>query len=202
MKDITRVLYPGHPVWPGDTAFRLEMTAMMAAGSSVNIMKLSTTTHLGTHLDAPYHYLKDGPRLETVPLELLIGDAELIHAPGHDPVGPEALHGYKALPERVLFYTGQPERWEAFPAFAPLTVALVLALAERGVKVVGTDGPSVDRVDSKDLPVHRAFAAHAMYIIEGLNLVGVAAGRHKLVCLPLSLAGADASPVRAVLLPS
>jgi arylformamidase len=198
MKDITRALYPGHPVWPGDTAFSLEVTARIDAGSSVNLMKLATTTHLGSHLDAPFHYLQNGPTLEAVPLALLVGEAQVIDARGHHPVGPEVLEG--PLPERVLFYSGQPARWERFPeGFAPLTTELIDALAERGVKLVGTDSPSVDAFSSKDLPVHHRIGAHGLYILEGLNLAGVAPGRYELICLPLSLVGADASPVRAVL---
>ncbi len=200
MKDITRVLHPGHPVWPGDTTFALEQSATLGEGSSVNIMKLTSTTHLGTHVDAPFHYLADGPRLAAVPLELLVGEAEVIDARGYHPVSPDVLAGHGALPERVLFYTGQPERWEAFPEdFAPLSPELVDALAARGVRLVGTDAPSMDAFASKELPVHAAFARHDMIIIEGLNLAHVALGRFELICLPLSLPHADASPVRAVL---
>lgn len=200
MKDITRVLYPDHPVWPGDTAFALEQTASIKEGSSVNVMKLSGSTHLGTHIDAPFHYLADGPRLGTVPLELLIGEAEVIDARGFAPVTPDALRRHEALPARVLFYTGEPERWERFPeSFAPLSAELVDVLAARGVRVVGTDAPSVDAFASKSLPVHAAFARNGMFILEGLNLSHVSLGRHELICLPLSLPHADAAPVRAVL---
>lgn len=200
MKDITRVLHPDHPVWPGDTAYILEMSATLGEGSSVNLMKLTTSTHLGTHLDAPFHYQEDGARLAAVPLELFVGEAEVIDARGYNPVTAEVLERYQALPERVLFYTGQPERWEAFPeSFAPLTPELVGALAGRGVRLVGTDAPSVDAFSSKDLPVHAAFAHHKMFIVEGLNLAHVGFSSYELLCLPLSLPHADAAPVRAVL---
>lgn len=200
MKDITRVLHPDHPVWPGDTAYSLEMSASLGEGSSVNLMKLTASTHLGTHIDAPFHYQRDGARLVAVPLELLVGEAEVIDARGFDPVTEEVLQPYQALPERVLFYTGQPERWESFPeSFAPLTPALVGALSERGVRLVGTDAPSVDAFSSKELPVHAAFARHGLIIVEGLNLAHVGFGSYELICLPLSLPHADASPVRAVL---
>lgn len=72
----------------------------------------------------------------------------------------------------------------------------------RGVRLVGVDTPSVDRATSKDLPAHAEFLAHDMAIIEGLVLRDVPEGRYHLVALPLRIEGSDASPVRAVLMPT
>ncbi len=72
-------------------------------------------------------------------------------------------------------------------------------LHQRGVRLVGTDAPSVDPFASKDLPAHHRFLAHDMAILEGLALSGVPEGEYELIALPLRLAGFDASPVRAVL---
>lgn len=198
MFDITRALTPGHPNWPGDTPLTLELTADMHDGSTVNIMALTTSTHCGTHLDAPFHYSESGARLGGIPLELLIGPALVVDA--RHGVSPEALTAYGDLPERVLFYTGEPPHWDAFPEdFAPLPPALIHALADRGVKLVGTDAPSVDTLTSKDLPGHKACLVREVMILEGLNLEGIAEGLYDLICLPLNLPDADASPVRAIL---
>ena len=200
MIDITRALYTKDPTWPGDIDFKLKYTAEIEGGSPVNIMALKTTTHVGTHLDAPYHYDNEGGRLGTVPLEFLMGDAQVLHVLAYDAVPAETVTHFGKLPERILFFTGQPERWTEFPEdFTALTPELIHALSERGVKVVGTDSPSVDTFNSKDLPVHRACAETGMYIVEGLNLQGVDEGRYRLICLPLNLPEADASPVRAIL---
>ena len=200
MIDITRVLKTKYPTWPGDIDFKLKDTANMRDGSPVNIMAIKTTTHVGTHLDAPYHYQNEGDKLGTIPLELLIGDAQVLHALAYDNVPAEAVSHFDTLPERILFFTGEPDVWPEFPEnFTALTPELVHALAERGVKVVGIDSPSVDRFNSKDLPVHNACAETGIYIVEGLNLQGVDEGRYHLICLPLNLPDADASPVRAVL---
>ena len=198
MIDITRALEAGHPNWPGDTPLSLELTADMRQGSVVNIMTLTTSTHCGTHLDAPFHYSASGERLGAVPLETLIGEARVIDARAG--LSPALLEPLTELPERVLFFTGEPARWQTFPeTSAPLPPALIDALADRGVKLVGTDAPSVDALTSKDLPAHRACSERGVLILEGLNLQGVAAGLYDLTCLPLSLPDADASPVRAIL---
>ena len=198
MIDITRALTNGHPNWPGDTPLTVKLTADITQGSAVNIMKVTTSTHCGTHLDAPFHYSRDGGRLGSVALELLIGPARVIDARGG--VTPELLAPFESLPERVLFYTGERAHWDVFPEhFTALTPALIYALADRGVKLVGTDAPSVDALTSKNLPAHKACLERQVLILEGLNLVGVLEGEYELVCLPLNLPDADASPVRAVL---
>jgi arylformamidase len=198
MVDITRALYRGHPTWPGDTPFRLEPTSRIAKGAAVNVMALTTSTHVGTHLDAPYHYDEAGVRLGGVALERLSGPAQVLFALA----GLEGalLEPFPKLPERVLFFTGQPEVWEAFPErFHPFSPEIIHLLADRGVRLIGTDAPSVDPLNSKDLPAHRACAERDVLILEGLNLQGVSEGRYELLCLPLNLPDADASPVRAVL---
>jgi arylformamidase len=200
MMDITRVLYQGHPNWPGDTPLTLNETMLIRDGASANVLNLSTSTHCGTHIDAPYHYLIDGPRLGSIPLGVLVGNCQVIHARQKEPITAKAIEGFATLPERVLFYTGQPASWDVFPQdFAPLSVELVEALAAKGVKLVGTDSPSVDDFHSKDLPVHHAFGRTGMFILEGLNLTEVSEGIYELICLPLSIPYADASPVRAIL---
>lgn len=198
MTDITRALTSEHPNWPGDTPLTLELVADIQEGSAVNVMKLATSTHCGTHLDAPFHYSRDGGQLGSVPLDVLVGPAQVIDASSS--VTPELLAPFSSLPERVLLYTGEPAHWDAFPeGFTPLTAALIHALADRGVKLVGTDAPSVDTLTSKDLPAHMACLERGVLILEGLNLVGVAEGIYELICLPLNLPDADASPVRAIL---
>jgi arylformamidase len=198
MFDITRALTPGHPNWPGDTPFNLELVASIDQGSAVNVMALSTSTHSGTHLDAPFHYSAEGGHLGSVPLERLLGPAQVIDA--RSGMMPGLLEPFPTLPERVLFFTGEPAHWEVFPEdFTPLPPVLIHALADRGVKLVGTDAPSVDALTSKELPAHKACLEHEVLILEGLNLQGVGEGVYDLICLPLNLPDADASPVRAIL---
>lgn len=72
-------------------------------------------------------------------------------------------------------------------------------LAERGVRLVGVDVPSVDPLDSRDLPAHHALHAHGVHILEDVVLDGVKPGAYELISLPLPLHRADGSPVRAVL---
>lgn len=200
MMDITRRLYAGHPVWPGDTPFSYELTWKMSEGASVNVGKIVATTHLGTHLDAPYHYDPQGERLEAVPLSILVGPCRVVDARGQAVLDEPFLRTLGDFPERVLFYTGQPGRWATFPpTFTHVSPAAAEYLAGQGVRLFGTDCPSVDPLESKTLEAHHAFKRGGVYLLEGLALEHVAPGLYELICLPLALEGADAAPARAVL---
>jgi arylformamidase len=202
-RDATRSLPHGHPVWPGDTPFELVRTARLEDGDSVNLMRTSGTTHLGTHLDAPWHVDGDGARVESVPLSVLIGPGLVVDVRGGaGPVRAAELPD-GALPGRVLLRTGQPDVWTSFPdGIRPLSVEAVRHLAERGARLVGTDAPSVDELDSRELPVHHACNHAGVAIVESLALTNVPDGPCEVVCLPLKLVGADAAPVRVVVRPA
>jgi arylformamidase len=201
--DISRALVAGRPTWPGDPPLTLTPAARMAQGDSVNTTLISTITHIGTHVDAPWHYGDSAPMLDAVPLERYIGACLVLVVPtGTAFVDADVLADLPgALPPRLLLSTGQPAHWDSFPAhYSSLSPAFVREAARRGVKLIGTDSPSVDPVESKTLEAHRTFLETGLLIVEGLNLAGVAPGPYTLVCLPLPLVGVDGAPARAVLL--
>ena len=200
MRDISRALHEGHPNWPGDDAFVVEPRLRIERGDTVNTGLHSTSTHTGTHVDAPWHYAEAGARLHDVPLSVYVGRCLVVDARGHDPVPASVLDGLGTLPERVLLFTGQPARWQTFPEdFAALSPDLIRTLAGRGVRLVGTDSPSVDPLTSKTLDAHMACRDTGLLILEGLNLDGVRPGEYELTCLPLPLVGVDGAPARAIL---
>jgi arylformamidase len=202
--DITRPLDEGTRVWPGDTPLTLEWTMLRSAGASVNVSAVRFSAHTGTHADAPYHVCDDGARIGALPIETFIGPAVVVDAVGR-PALDASLVG-AALeriprPERLLFRTGA---WSAgvdfptrFAAFDPRAVSL---LAAAGVRLVGTDAPSVDPYDATELRAHRALVGAGIGILENLLLDRVPIGEYELIALPLALRDADGSPVRAVLL--
>lgn len=188
-------------VWPGDTPPTRTITGHIKTGSTVTTSVLRTTTHMGSHADAPSHYGADAPDIHQMPLELYLGECQVIsvRAGAGTRVTPEQVEAAIDSP-RVLLKTGTfPDftRWTR--GFAALSPELVDLMFEMGVKLIGIDTPSVDLFDSKDLPAHKAFLRHDMAILEGLVLEGVPDGMYELIALPLRLVGYDASPVRAVL---
>lgn len=200
--DVTRALPSGHPVWPGDAPFTLSETARIPDGSPVNLLRASGTTHLGTHVDAPWHYDDEAARFETVPLSTLIGEATVVHVePGTHPIEVDELPA-APLRSRVLVRTGQPDAWSSFPeVFRSFTPGAIAHLARAGAILIGTDAPSVDALTSKDLAAHRACLEAGVIIVEGLALASIASGAYTLMCLPMRLVGADAAPARVLLRP-
>lgn len=170
--------------------------------------------HVGTHADGTAH-TQDGERpIGEAALEPYIGAAVVVHAPGAAALDATLLDGLDlARTPRVLFRSrldapgapGAPdapgEDRLAFPReFAAITPALARRLATAGACLVGTDAPSVDPVDSRELEAHGILAAGGVAILENLLLDEVPPGEYTLVALPLRLTEADSSPVRAVLL--
>lgn len=200
--DITPLVVPGMAVWPGDTPPSREVLLRLARGDSVNLSTLRATVHLGAHADAPSHYGEGARDIASQPLDPYLGPCELIRVRGvpGQPVRRDHLARRPGLP-RLLLDTGtgstDPARFRE--DFAPLDPELVDFLHSAGVRLVGTDAPSVDPFDSKTLPAHHRFLEHDMAILEGLALDGVPEGAYELIALPLRLAEFEASPVRAVL---
>ena len=210
MIDITRQLRDGHPTWPGDAPLEIRVNGRIAEGSSVNVGSLSGSLHVGTHVDAPWHYDDDGVRLGGLDLDRWVGEALVVDVRGDAALvtaaaleAAVAAAGAGAPPARLLLRTGQSDDWgTTFPVdFRALDPGAVAWAAAHGARLLGTDAPSVDPLTSKDLPAHAACAAHDVAILEGLALARVAPGRYELLCLPLSLPEADGSPARALLRP-
>lgn len=188
-------------VFPGDTAVSREILLDMRRGDALTLSTLRATVHLGAHIDAPSHYGRDAATIEATDLARCLGPCRVLRpdaAPGAR-LRPEDLGG-PIDEERILLATGthpDPRTWRGdFAALAPETVD---HLADRGVRLLGIDTPSVDLADDADLIAHHRFLARDVTILEGLVLTDVAPGRYELIALPLRLVGFDASPVRAVL---
>jgi arylformamidase len=201
--DISPEVHAGLGVFPGDTAFRREVAVNFDAGAAYQASSIHTTVHLGAHVDAPNHYDPRGTGIEARSLDLYMGPCQVVSVriARNARIRPSDLNGAKIAAPRVLFKTESfpdPDRWNS--DFAALSAELVEYLFERGVKLVGIDTPSIDPCEDKVLESHQAVSKRDMAILEGVILKDVPDGKYTLVALPLKIRGADASPVRAVLL--
>jgi arylformamidase len=187
--------------WPDDTPFQFRLAVTIRGGYSCNVGQLACSIHTGTHMDAPYHYNDTGRTIDQIDPALLIGPARVFDARGHDPIAREVFAGLdgRATP-RVLVRTNHCDDKTVFPARIPTLAPGVPAwLGAQGVRLIGLDLPSVDQIDSKTLPIHHALDDAGLVIVENLDLRGAAPGVYELIALPLKIAGADGSPIRAVL---
>jgi len=199
--DISPSISPDTPAFPGDTTYTQKWNAQIGPGCPVNVSAITLSPHLGAHADAPLHYGDGASPIGVVDLSPFLGPCRVIHAIDMGALITPALleHAAAGLPPRVLVRTCRraPTVWSpVFSAFAPQTITW---LADRGVRLVGIDSQSVDPAESKTLDSHQKLLARDMRVLENLVLDDVAEGDYELIALPLKLADADASPVRAVL---
>lgn len=199
--DISQPVGERTAVWPGDHEVHVDWTMSRRRGDAVNVAAIALSVHAGTHADGPLHFSDLGPGVGELPLDAYIGPALVVDARGRDVIGDDTLDTVDLDGvERVLFCTHVGADVTVFPVdFAALDPALAEPLADAGVRLVGTDAPSVDPLDSTSLDAHHALASRGIAILENLALGDVAPGRYTLIALPLRLVEADSSPVRAVL---
>ena len=197
--DITQTMKNGMPNWPGDTPFSFEVGFTKQQTGSVNIGRITTSLHTGTHADAPFHFNSEAETIEQLDVNVYIGDCVIVDCIGQEVITAQSLasmdfHSVK----RVLFKTVE-QLGEEFPGTIPVISPDVAPfLKERGVILLGIDNPSVDPLDSKEVLAHHKLYEHGIHILEGLDLRQVQQGLYELIALPLKITGADGAPVRAV----
>lgn len=200
--DISPLLSERIGVFPGDAPYRREISLRIATGDNIDLSAIHSTVHLGAHTDAPSHYAAGGAGIAARSLELYYGPCQVIHVRIARGTRIEPRHlDLEIEAPRILFRTDTfPDPDHFNEDFASLSPDLVDHLYARGVRLVGIDTPSIDPCRDPVLESHQAVARHDMAILEGIVLGHVAPGHYTLVALPLRLDGADASPVRAVLI--
>ena len=205
--DITPEISEALGVWPGDTPFQRRIVMDYTKGDGYRLSTLTTTGHLGAHADAPNHYHPEGEGISTRSLRPYLGLAQVISISPSDQLTrrrrilPEDLRGIKIQAPRVLFRTlsfPDPAQWNQ--DFVALSPELIQWLSDQGVILVGIDTPSIDPFESKKLESHSIVYKNNLSVLEGIVLSEVPDALYTLVALPLKISGADASPVRAILL--
>ena len=206
--DVTVPLSNELPTYPGDPGIQIGNWRALSKGDSANVSVVNFGAHTGTHVDAPAHFIEGASKIESLPLDKLIGEAVVVEVPGDIvAIGHEFVTEHvPPKTERVLFKTRNSAFWnEAEPQFhsdfTHLDLPGAQQLRDQGVKLVGIDYLSIEKFKSPGHPTHLALLEQGIVIVEGLNLSDVPAGRYELICLPMRLRSelGDGAPARAVL---
>jgi arylformamidase len=196
--DLTRPLGESVPVYPGDPGPVFQQVNR----DGYTCTHLQLTTHTGTHLDAPSHYLAGGTTVDRIPLQKLVGKARVLDMKdAGDSITAASLAGKLHGGKRVLIRTSASGAGSFGPEFPHLAPDAARLLAGAGTIVVGIDSPSIE-APGGDGSVHRELLGSGIAILELLDLSGVAEGNYFMVALPLRLEGLDGSPARVILLPN
>ena len=193
------------PVWPGDPAVSIVQEVSMATGDSYNLHRLHISAHTGTHIDAPLHFLDGGKTIGDIPLEYLIGPAQVVEIPERvHAIDAAVIQAAGIVPgvKKILFKTTNSRLWNSGRTFHEEYTALntdgAQALAELGVHLVGVDYLSVSVYDDISQP-HIILLQEDVVLLEGIDLSDVDAGIYELICLPLKLNDIEGAPARAIL---
>ncbi len=193
--DITRPLAPGGIVYPGD----IEPGFAQEDHGNYLVTDIRISSHSGTHIDAPSHYLEQGAGVDEIPLSHLMGwctVADLTSVKGE--IAPGDLEAKTGRTRKILCktsFSGQTEFVEEYPSIGEEAAEFLVAA---GVQCVGTDAPSIEKFNCSG-SVHRKLLSAGAVIIEMLDLWRIPEGEYWMIALPLRLRGLDGSPCRVLL---
>ena len=203
--DVTLPITADMLVWPGDPRVSVE-TKTTIAKHGVKLSYLSFSSHTGTHIDAPSHFVERGVDLDKVPLEKFVGPCQvvdLVRIKGRE-ITPSDLSSVQiGKGERLLFKTGNFKllRKKTFStSYIALSLEGAKYLCEKKVGLVGTDYLGIEKKNAPGHPVHKTLLSAGIVVVEGLDLSKVPAGKYQLYCLPLNVVGVDGAPARVILI--
>lgn len=204
--DISLTNYVDMPMWPGEPGIEMQPVKEIEKGARSNVSRLTMSTHIGTHVDAPRHFIADGATVEQLSLKELTGRAYLLYLPKIDLITKKILEQAVIPPHtrRILFKTRNSDYWvnkkhDFQTNYVAISPDAAQYLVDRNIKLVGVDYLSVGPYDDA-ITTHQILLKANVIIVEGLNLSQVPPGRYMLYCLPLKLAGADGAPARVILI--
>jgi arylformamidase len=201
--DVTVPISKNLPVYPGDPPVKIERKATIdKKDAKYNLSRYSFSSHVGTHVDAPFHFIADGKTVDQLPLELLMGRARVVEVTSPR-IDEAALKEFDFTADaRVLFKTRNSYLWSQ-PGFVQdyvyITPGAARALVNQGIKLVGIDYLSVEKFGSDTFDTHLTLLGAGTLIIEGLDLREIEPGDYELICLPMKIQDGDGSPARVIL---
>jgi arylformamidase len=175
-------------------------------GDKVTMSRIEMSSHDGTHIDSPRHFVPGGPTIDTMDLNTTIGPCRVIEIKDEKSVTVAELEPYNIKAgERILFKTKNSpivwskRQWDG--KFVTLSLEAAKYLAAKKIRLVGFDYISLASADPPENIgwVHEAFLKAGIFILEAINLDGIKPGNYELICLPLRLDKGDAGPSRVVL---
>lgn len=207
--DLSYELEPGTPVYPGDPGVEikiLETTSSVISGRrALNNSRISVSIHTGTHMDAPFHFFKEGKTIDQIPLDRFCGPALCVGIDGVRTIDTGSLMPFAEKVRRyckIILHTGWSSHWEKadyFTGHPCMTEGAAQFLVDSGAHLVGLDTPSVDL---PPFPAHPVLLGNGVVIVENLrNLEAIPQEIFELIVLPLKIRGRDGSPVRAIARP-
>lgn len=185
--DISREVFTS-PVYDSDPRPEFRWFKNIRSGDSYNLSVIGITTHTGTHLDAPRHYIQGGESIDDVELEKCYGSCTVVTVEGV--LTGEDMDNLLPHCKRRLLIHGNGN--------AALSLSAARVITDNRLLLVGIDSVSIAYDDEE--AVHKELLSNGTLILENIDLENAPDGNYILYAMPLKLGGLEASPVRAVLI--
>lgn len=186
--DISREVLSA-PVYEGDPKPSMRFLKKIEDGSLYNLSTVTMCTHTGTHIDAPLHFDEEGKDVTALRLSQFYGRCTVVTIEGIL-TGEDMERLLPHCERRLILHSS---------GNAYLSVSAARVIADSNLILVGTDALSIAPPFDEYMP-HLELARAGVAVLEGLYLEGVEDGSYTLSAFPLRIAGAEASPCRAVLI--
>lgn len=191
--DISQEVF-GCQVYPGDPAPEKKTLCSMEKGDLYNLTSFSMCAHNGTHVDAPFHFLKDGKTVDAVGLEAFVGPAYV--AEHHGVVSGSDAAG---ILKKAKAQSPEAAKRILIKGDAVVSAEAAQVFASSGILLLGNESQTVGPEDAP-MAVHLILLTAGVILLEGIRLSEVSEGVYFLNAAPLNLSGADGSPCRAILI--
>ena len=207
--DLTLTISKSTPNFPGSPKLQFIPWSTLKE-DEYNLELLFLSSHTGTHLDAPYHFAKNGAKIHQIPLDRLLGNGILIKIKkgknqvitNNDLVLFERKNGNIQKHSSIIFHTEWQKNLNSDSYFINnpgLSESAAKYLVSKEINLVGIDSPSIDLGINRTFIVHKILAKNNILIVENLtNLNKISSKQFDFVILPLKLKNASGSPVRAI----
>lgn len=167
--DLSHTFTSSMPIYPGDDKVVLDEVATIKKDGYTN-HNLKSGMHVGTHIDAPLHFIPDGKRISEISINQFYGQGKLIDVRGVAAVDVDNVENVLISPEDiVLFFTGHDQfygKHDYFLDHSVLTLQLAQYLIDKKIKMIGVDMPSPDKYP---FHVHKLLLQHDILILENLT---------------------------------
>ena len=191
--DISQEIF-GCRVYPGDPTPKKTVLSSMEKGEPYNLTEFSMCAHNGTHIDAPFHFIRDGKTVDLIDLVSFVGMA---YVAAHN--GVVTADCAVRIIEKAKAQNADAAKRILIKGDAEVSVEAAKVFAAAKILLLGNESQTVGP-ESAPMAVHQILLSAGVVLLEGIRLSSVSEGVYLLNAAPLNLSGADGSPCRAMLI--
>ncbi len=199
--DISLNIEEGMLSFPGDTIPEFNKIKEIEV-DNYNLSNMMVSVHVGTHVDAPSHFIKNGKTINELLPERFLGEVQVVEIKDDKEISIKELENVEFHSDKILFKTQNSNMISDKNFnndFVYLNQKGAKYLIESGINFIGIDYLTIESIDTQEFNVHKLLLENNVIVLEGINLKEIPPGNYKMIALPLKIKGAEASPVRALL---